>query len=240
MLKKLSVKLIISIILLTTTLVVSFASYLSRSASLNNNVTLGEVSVEVDVYFLYDDGSSPDPVRYEGNVFYEAVSFGQGEFQKLGVYKVNLSNTLDPQYIKNLRVDIIVSSKVDTYLRVAAYEQLTLTYQSGGKTIEVATTQPSPMPFNYLDTGDEDNPYFYDNRTNDGYFYFTDIVKRDINNNNMKISFIGDFGTTPINIYEERYSLQLGFIIEAVQALKGPENNWSLPTRPWDDGVWQS
>lgn len=236
MTKAILIKTMISLILTITILTISIAGWLSKSGNKDNSITMGDVVVEIDAYFLYDDGTGI--VRFQGNVFHVGQSSGQGSFTKTGVYKINLALINDPQYIKNLRVDVKIKSKVDTYFRIAAYEQLTLTYQSGGKTIEVATTQDAPMPFNYMDEAVGSNPYFYDNRNADGYFYYTSIVKRNVDETDKVVTFIADFGSTPINIYEERYSLQLGYIIEAVQAVSGPQINWGLPNRPWDDGAW--
>ncbi|MDY0346808.1 MAG: hypothetical protein RBQ70_03975 [Acholeplasma sp.] len=236
MTKTIIIKSAILVILSLTILTISIAGWLSNSTNQNNLVTVGDVEVEVDVYFLYDSGSGPE--RYVGNVYHVAESFEQGSFTKTGVYKVNISSSDDPQFIENLRVDIKIKSKVDTYFRIAVYEQLTLTFISGGKTYEVATTQEGPMPFNYMDSGDSMNPYFFDNRDNDGYFYYTDTVKRSPDTTPYSITFVSDFGSTPFNLYDTSYSLQLGYIIEAVQAIEGPAINWGLPDRPWDDGVW--
>lgn len=232
MTKKLIIKTSLIVVLLTSVLVISLAGWLSSLKTDTKPVLVGDVVVSIEAY--YDNDGYP----YEGDVYYDAHPYGENPFFKNGVYKINLSTPTDPLFITKFRVVIKIASTVDTYFRIAPYEQLTLTYQSGGKTVEVATTQAEPMPFNYKDTNDGTNPYFYDNRNNDGYFYYTSRVKRVNETTELEIPFIVDFGLTPFNLYEEKYTLQLGFIIEAVQSERGPLINWGMPYRPWDEQEW--
>jgi len=232
MTKKILIKSIIMVVLLTSILTISLAGWLSSIETSNPSFDVGEVEVELLAY--YDIDGTP----YEGEVFYQAESFGEGSFTKTGIYKINLSTPTDPLFIKNLRVNIAIRSKVDTYFRIAPYEQLTLTYQSGGKTVEVATTQTVTMPFKYQKNDNGLDAYFFDNRENDGYFYYTNKVQRVNETTELLIPFIADFGSDVFNLYEEKYSLQLGFIIEAVQSERGPFMNWGLAARPWDDQEW--
>lgn len=230
-------KMIITFVLLASLAVISIAGWLTNMNNNTDNVTVGEVSVQIEAYFEYYDEFNVLQQKTT-DIEYEYTVDGQGTFTKFGIYKVNLSNPDDPQFIKNLRVNISVLSNVDSYMRVGVYEQLTLSYISGGKSYEVAITQPTKMPFNYMDTDDTINPYFYDNRDNDGFFYYTNTVKRNVDTTPQEITFVADFGSTPFNLYDSSYSLQLGFIIEAVQSIEGPVINWGLPNRPWDDGAW--
>ncbi|MCV2231980.1 hypothetical protein [Paracholeplasma manati] len=230
-------KMIITFVLLASLAVVSIAGWLTNTNTSNPVVTVGEVSVQIEAYFEYYDEFDVLQTKTT-DIEYEYTVDGQGTFTKFGIYRVNLSNPDDPQFIKNLRVNIDVLSNVESYMRIGVYEQLTLSYISGGKSYEVAITQPTKMPFNYMDTNDMVNPYFYDNRDNDGFFYYTNTVKRNPDTTPQEITFVADFGSTPFNLYDASYSLQLGFIIEAVQSIEGPVINWGLPNRPWDDGAW--
>lgn len=230
------IKITISFVLLTAVAIISIAGWLSSQNIEEETTVIGKVDVSVDVCYLYDDGSNPNADCYDGNPYHIGTN-GTQSFTKVGVYNVNLSSETAPLFISNLRVNIQVKSNIDTYFRIAVYEQLTLTYTSGGKTYEVATTQEEKMPFNYY-VGTEENPIFYDNRDNDGFFYFTSIVQREDEVTSLSIPFIGTFDTSKFSIYDNKYSLQLGFIIEAVQAIEGPQNNWGLLTRPWDDQEW--
>ncbi len=223
------IRMFITILLLTSTAVISIAGWLTNTDDTDDTVTLGDVVVEVDAYFEYYDEFDVLQTKTTG-IEYVAIVEGQDPFTKTGVYKVNLSTPSDPQFLENFRVNIKVYSSVDTYFRIAPYEQVTLTYVANGKTVEVATTQEGYMPFNYNSTG-----VFYDNRVNDGFFYYKNIVKRVNETTPTTISLIGTyFENDPFATYEPNYSLQIGFIIEAVQALDGPEINWGLPMTPWD------
>lgn len=235
MTKSLLIKSSAMVILILTTLTISIAGWLTTIDNKADTATLGDVSVSVDVYFLYQGEKIRD------NIEFVAENYNGQSFTKQGVYRVNLSSVSNVQFIEYLRVDVIVSSKVDTYLRIAPYEQLTIKYPSGNNTIEVAIVQEQRMNFNYNNTQDPldlTKPYFYDNSEQDGFYYLTDKVKRDELTGEKTYSFIGAFPPGTFSIYEERFSLQLGFIVEAVQAIQGPEINWGLPNRPWDEGEW--
>lgn len=227
----------ITFALLISLAAVSIAGWLTNMNTSTDDVTIGQVNVEIVAYFEYYDEFNVLQQKTT-DIEYSYTVDGQGSFTKFGIYRVNLSDTDDPQFIKNLRVNINVLSSVDSYMRIGVYEQLTLSYISGGKSYEVAITQPTKMPFNYMDTVDPINPYFYDNRDNDGFFYYTNTVKRNPDTTPNTLTFVADFGSTEFNLYDSSYSLQLGFIIEAVQSIDGPVINWGLPTRPWDDGAW--
>lgn len=235
--KKNIIKMSITFALLISLAAVSIAGWLTNMNTSTDDVTIGQVNVEIVAYFEYYDEFNVLQQKTT-DIEYSYTVDGQGSFTKFGIYRVNLSDTDDQQFIKNLRVNINVLSSVDSYMRIGVYEQLTLSYISGGKSYEVAITQPTKMPFNYMDTVDPINPYFYDNRDNDGFFYYTNTVKRNPDTTPNTLTFVADFGSTEFNLYDSSYSLQLGFIIEAVQSIDGPVINWGLPTRPWDDGAW--
>lgn len=224
------IKITISLVLLTTIAVISIAGWLSSQGIEEEDITLGAVSVNVEAYFSYlDEFGMPQEKRTD--IFYIADPVDETPFTKNGIYKINVSLPTDPQFIENFRVNVEVFSSVETYFRIAIYEQMTLTYISNGKKVEVATTQPSLSQFAYNTTE------FYDNRDNDGYFYFKNKILRQnpgvATKKTLISGYIGNY-----NSISERYSLQMGFIIDAVQAIDGPQINWGLPNRPWDDGAW--
>lgn len=223
------IKVIISMALLASLAAVIYAGWLTNTSDADDDVILGDVEVEVEAYFEYYDEFDVLQTKTTG-IEYVAEVEGQSPFTKTGVYKVNLATPTDAQFLENFRVNIKVYSSVDTYFRIAPYEQVTLTYVANGKTVEVATTQAGYMPFNYNSTG-----VFHDNRVNDGFFYYKNTVKRINETTPTVISLIGTyFENESFATYEPRYSLQIGFIIEAVQAIDGPQINWNLPMTPWD------
>lgn len=232
MVKNITTKLIIMVLFVASIVTLTAAGWLTDTNSSVDETIFGEVDVVVKVSYVKNG------VVFVGNPYYVAQTEGEGSFEKTGIYKINISDDADQQFIKNLRVSIEIRSKVNTYFRVATYEQLTLSYQSGDNKYEVAITQPEKMPFKYQSIDDTVNPYFFDNRDNDGFFYYTSIVKRINDTTPDEIVFIADFGTDGFTTYDDNYSLQLGFIIEAVQSFRGPEINWGVTNKPWDNGVW--
>lgn len=192
---------------------------------------IGEVKVEIIAYFERIDAL--------GNVIETKISdidYKLNEDQtKFGVVHINISNPNDIQYFDNFKVDINVKSSVDTYFRIAPYEQFTLRYENNGVITEVALPRDTYEPFNY------DTTSFFDNRLKDGFFYYKNTVKRIDESTPLTITFINRL---PLNEhypqYDPKYNLQIGFMIEAVQAHLGPQNNWGLLTPPWDDeGTWE-
>lgn len=204
------------------------SSFLLKNDTINNNFKVGNVEVEVFVYFeKYNDQN--ELIVYKDNLDYVATSVNEGSFTKFGVCRVNISDRNSIQFIENFRVEIKIYSNIDTYFRVAPYEQLTLTYEASGKIREVATTQKEYMDFNY----DPESKCF-DNRSYDGYIYCKEKVKRVDENTPQTITLIGDYYEgKSFGVYDERYSLQIGFIIEAVQSIDGPHKNWGLDQTPW-------
>lgn len=212
------------IMLLTTSTVIG--AFLTQEKKYEDDFTVGFVDVEIKAYFERVNELGVVTETKEQNIDYV---LNESEV-KFGVIGINISMPADIQYFDNFRVDILVKSSVYTYFRIAPYEQFTLTYESNGKINEVAMTKDDYSPFNY-NTSD-----FFDNRVKDGFFYYKYPVKRISNVLSTNLMFINRF---PIEQtfpqYETRYSLQIGFIIEAVQYLNGPQNNWGLMNPPWDE-----
>ena len=208
----------------------SIAAFLTDTSSGNGDYEVGEVDVEIKIYFekMNEDG---ELVEYTEGIDYIVEVDENNSFTKVGVAKIDLSHVNEIQFIKNFRVDILVNSSVDTYFRVAPYEQLTITYTVAGITREVATTQKRFMDFNY-----DPNNMFEENRLVDGFYYYKDKVVRVDKDVPYVIPFIGDFkDDADFDIYDDKYSLQIGFIVEAVQALNGPQKIWGMEVPTWKE-----
>lgn len=208
----------------------SIAAFLTDSSSGNGDYEIGEVDVEIKIYFekMNEDG---ELVEYTEGIDYIVEVDENNSFTKGGVAKIDLSHVNEIQFIKNFRVDILVNSSVDTYFRVAPYEQLTITYTVAGITREVATTQKRFMDFNY-----DPNNMFDENRLVDGFYYYKDKVVRVDKDEPYVIPFIGVFkDNADFDLYDDKYSLQIGFIVEAVQALNGPQKIWGMEVPTWKE-----
>lgn len=217
---------IMLIVLMITSTVIG--AFLTQRKERDDSFLVGHVEVEIRSYFEKVDMLGNIIETKEQNIDYELES----DEVKFGVVGINISNPDNIQYFDYFRVDILVKSSVHTYFRIAPYEQFTLTYESNGKINEVAMTRDDYSPFNY---NIED---FYDNRLRDGFFYYKHPVQRVSPTEPNRLVFIDRFPldqTYPQ--YEARYSLQVGFIIEAVQYLNGPQNNWGLMNPPWDENA---
>ena len=74
---------------------------------------------------------------------------------------------------------------------------------------------------------------FYDNRNQDGFFYYKNQVRRINETTPLELDFIQQ-ALVSHDEYPSRYTLQIGFIIEAVQFYNGPQINWGLENPPWN------
>ncbi len=218
-LKKVNLPLLIALIIMSLLVIAFFSvkmiAYLTDYDSYNEEATVGTVDLEIKPYFI----DSNNQKVYITNTSEKVVN-------------INISDYNDQAHFNKFGVDIVVLSNVETYFRIAIYEQFALTYLSGDKLTVIATTRESFMPFNYNATALNDS--FFDNRLNDGYFYYKSKVKS--TGTPQLIEFI-NVTTTPFPLYEDRYSILFGFTLEAVQAHLGPEYNWSLANPPWNTSI---
>lgn len=225
--KSLKRKMLFSLALLVFSLLLFvFSSYAWFTGKFEDlvNVEVGFVQVDMNVYF--DDGVTTYPAT--------EVEIAEGVY-KPGIYEVDIASPASFNYFENLRVYIEVSSNVDTYFRIKIYEQLTLTYLNLDDSItELSTLIDGYMPFDYQLTDLEENLIWYDNRIFDDYFYYMDPVIRNSESEPMEIGLITSFSSGSFGTYPIGYSLQIGFSVEAVQALDGPEQVWSLLETPWE------
>lgn len=209
-LKIISISLMI-VLLLSTSVVFAFLLFTSfREVPFE----LGDVAVDIEAF--YNDGTTIQNINLSGSN---------------GAITIDITNPNQLEHFNNFRVNIIVKSKVDTYFRVQVIEQFTLTYIVDGKVRVVAVTRDNYSKFNY-------STDFYDNRLYDGFFYYKNMTKRINETTNTVIPFIIDLPEIDSHpIYESKYTIQIGFLLDAVQFLSGPENNWGLPNKPWG-GSW--
>lgn len=182
---------------------------------------------------------------------------------KSGVFKIDVTDPDAEDYLTNLRINIRVNSTVNTYIRVSIIDALTLaTIDFEGNRGEVSIVdQPIPYAFNrewlvndvfYEDLHDaevalggitandtvERLDVWFDNRLNDGYYYFPQLIERDTLSNPLTIPFIEEYDGFEFNAKSFGYSLQFAIVVEAIQAANNaPVINWGLPTPPWG-GAW--
>lgn len=217
-LKKVNLVLVVIAFLLSLLTVAFFSvkmvGYLFYRDEIDDQAMTGIVDVELKPYFIDQSNSK---------VYLEEDDFTSG------VIELNISDPDSENHFNKFGLDIIVNSNVDTYFRIAIYEQFALSYESGGKSTVIATTKDKFLPFVF------NLEEFFNYRLEDGYFYYQEMVINDgseLLDNNL-IEFI-NVSLEEFPRYESRYSLLVGFSLEAVQALKGPEKNWHLDNPPWD------
>jgi hypothetical protein len=183
---------------------------------------MGFVEADIDVYF--DDG-------FGGRIEAEEVEISP-VISKTGVYRVNITSDSADFFVEDLRIDIIVKSNIDTYLRIKIYEQLTFIYDNDGEINELAVYYEEGVDINYNLSS------WYDNRIFDNYLYYQNTVKRIDETTPQVIPLVDSYYVgQSFDTRSPGYSLQMAFAIEAVQAEGGPENVWDQSTPPWG-GSW--
>jgi hypothetical protein len=213
-------------------------------------------AAKVDADFMiYINGSYEEPDWY---TFIDGQSV-----VKSGVYRINVSDINADDFITNLRVDIKVKSTVNTYVRVAIIDSLTLaTIDFQGNRGEVAIVD---QPINYAisrhwlvndilyyDIHDAEIalggisandvvvmlPQWYNNTLSDGFYYYPQLIECDMDTGTQTISFIEEYDGAIFRAKSVGYSLQFAIIVEAIQAgHHAPIHNWGLLTPPWG-GEW--
>lgn len=200
------------------------SAYLTDSKTLDDDLTIGHVTVDRIHVYYEKDGTTVD-------ASYTAVL----DKHKNGVYDINITNADDITYIKNLRIDIYITSNVDTYMRLRLKDQVirkTINYQ--GDVTETAIFH-TPTFFNL---GDNWHKEVNSINAHNTVYYYKNKVKQ-IGENPEKITFVIPYAQGhEYSAYPERYSLQLGIKLDLVQAnFGGPQHNWNLPNPPWG-GNW--
>ena len=185
------------------------------------------------------------------------------EMIKTGVFKIDVTDPDAENYLTNLRINIRVNSTVNTYIRVSIVDALTLaTIDFEGNRGEVSIVdQPIPYAFDrqwlvndifYEDLHDaevalggikandtvERLDVWFDNRLEDGYYYYPMMLERTTASTQLTIPFIEEYDGFEFNAKSFGYSLQFAIIVEAIQAANNaPVITWGLLTPPWG-GVW--
>lgn len=226
-------RLVISFVILAFSMslfVVATWAWFTQLIEDDQTYTVGYVSVDVDPYFEVWNAGTETYDRIEATF----VTLPENPaIAKTGVYLIVLDTRSSYYFFENFRLRFVVNSSVDTYFRVKIYEQLTLTYENyqGGYT-ELTILNNSYMPFDY------DLTNWIDQRQYDDYMYYSVPVKRVDLNTPTYIDLIDDYTLDDFPIYDLNYSLQITFQLEAVQAYGGPQNEWGLSTKPWDNSDW--
>ena len=144
-------------------------AYITSRINENKEYVIGTVKVRLKTYFE-KDGNIYDPVYYTADL-------GDSDFTKTGVVKINISARDDIYFAENFRVDVEVYSDVDTYFRVATYEQLTLLYKTGdgGATSPYTIEEVAdPKLTDVIKTNAvNENGYRYEGTNPNNYIYMT-------------------------------------------------------------------
>ncbi len=223
--KKIWYKIILSLILVLLLSVTLTSAYLTDSKSKDNTLTIGHLGIsEIHVYFE-KEGTTVDAA-------YATTIDGR---DKVGVYEINITNPSDIRYIKNVKVDIYITSNVDTYLRVKLNDQImrkSVNYL--GDLTETSITHEQTF-FNY------DNTKWYKHENLNPYntYYYYMVKAKQETTDPLKISFVIPYDVLQdYNAYTEGHVLQLGIEANLVQAnYGGPLHNWGLANPPWG-GEW--
>src|SRR5690554_4244018 len=113
------------VLMITSTVIGAFLTNKKESV---DDFTLGKVEAEVYAYFQRGDSTDPED-------FYEVDMTTASE----GVITINITDAIELTHFNNFKVRIKIYSSVETYFRVAVYEQFTLTYSVGDTTTVIAT-----------------------------------------------------------------------------------------------------
>lgn len=234
------VLLLIAIGLFFSTTVFFVTSFITDADIISNTVEVGEIKVLGLAYYGVDDNHANDTLAS----YVEMGNYGT----KTGVYDVNISLNSSPRYIEKLRIYINVYSNVYTYVRVRIIEQKTIKYTRtidvGGVpttvTTEISKLMETPTLLNYRD----ETAYWFDNRVTDenpngdGYFYYMQKAIRTSSNTPFTWGLITSYFSGQYYSSEpSNYSLQIGIVVEAIQADEYVARNWGMETPPWG-GTW--
>jgi hypothetical protein len=242
----------ISVILLVVLGTVSYAWFVLINRTDSFIVTAAKVDVSYDIIL---DGSSLDPDFF---VFNSGSSV-----TKSGVYFIDVSDIEADNFVTNLRINIIVNSTVDTYLRVSIIDAVTLaTLDFEGNYGEVSIVD-QPVNYSFARHWDVNGTLYddlydaevalggitsndivtrfdewYDNHLNDGYYYYPAKIEREMTSEPLLISFIEEYDGLEFDTKSVGYSLQLAILVEGIQAgNNAPVINWQMATPPWG-GTW--
>lgn len=231
---KRSLFLSILILLIITVLSVTFLhAYFYEKDQFDDEDIIATVDVKADLYFIDDNNN-----RIEGE-YSKILSDEQEEgYTKQGVYRVVLSSLTDDLRLSNLKVDFKVNSNIDTYFRIKIYDSIILKSVDGNRETVLTNTG---IKYYFKDYGtnsyeedDGDSEFWYFDKLSRWYYY-----KLPVNglNDELNVPFI--YGNTGYEGPTQNRHLEIMIIIEAVQAVRGPVENWGLNEKPWPNGgIW--
>lgn len=244
-------RLMVMATLMVLTLSIAAVSY-AWFVLINRTDSFTATAAKIDVsYEIYLDGQSIKPSFY--------VIQSEQSTIKSGVYSINVSDLTADNYIERLRIDILVKSTVDTYLRVAIVDSLTLaTLDFQGNRGEVAIVD---QPINYAtsrswlvngvffssileaeaalgELTSEDEvimvPHWFDYSKTDGYYYYPEKIVRTPQMTTLTIPFIEAYDGMVFRAKPLGYQLQFAILVEAIQANHyAPIYNWRMAQPPW-------
>lgn len=207
---------IMLIVLMITSTVIG--AFLTSMNEIEDVFEVGFVDVDLVVYF--DDGNQTKTTNLEPQI-------DSGHVKK-GIYLINITDQSNIQFIENLRIKFLIKSNVDTYFRFKMYESLVIKTTN---TAGVITEYAIRAEFDYYT-----NTNFY--KHTDGYVYYKPAVQRNVDETDFELFYIASyFPDQQFSVAPIGQELQVGFSVEAVQAIGGPQMNWQLTTPPWG-GTW--
>jgi hypothetical protein len=209
-------------------LIVSFLSDSKTRDEDRYNVGTVEAGYEV---FFDNQGSIKEPkfVKIDDNT------------EKEGIYEINITESENDYFIQNLRINVIVKSDVETYIRIKLIHTLVYTYTNSSGVITespVAIQEDLILNYHEFDPEIEEDGDYWIKADEDGYYYLTKKVIRESEEEERIINFIIDyFEGISYNPRTTGYTIQLGIELDAVQANSGPKEKWGLDNPPWG-GNW--
>ena len=242
----------VTILLLIMVSSVSYAWFVMVNRTDSFIATAAKVDVDIQIDL---DGTFNELEYFEISDWYTMT--------KTGVYEINVTDQFAENFLTNLRINILVNSTVDTYVRVSIIDSLTLaTIDFEGNRGEVAIVdQPIPYAFDrsWLVNGDpyedlydaevalggitagdtvEQVDHWYDHSIQDGYYYYPMRIGRSTVSSQLTLPFIEEYDGLEFETKSFGYTLQFAIIVEAIQAANdAPIYNWGLSTPPWG-GTW--
>ena len=198
-------------------------AFLTDQDTIEETRLIGDVEVTLVIYF------EKDGIEYPVE---EVVIDVNDNVVKSGVYRMNVTDPNATEFVENLRMDVRISSDVDTYVRVRIVETLILTTENFlGERTEIPIVS-EPTLFN------QESDWYYDELGLEPYYYLMTPSKRINASTPLDVPFITSyFAGANYNPRPLGYTVQFGVEMEAVQALMGPQMNWGLANPPWG-GDW--
>lgn len=228
--KKTKLLIISSILIIAGIIAGSFLyAYFFQEEEQTDNRVFGEVDVRSDLYFM------TGTTRTDGE-FSNILETDQAGYPKTGVYEVVLANLQDARHLSNLRIDFKVNSSIDTYFRVKLIDSVVLVSANGDRETTLTNTGIKYRFKDYdpeieFEDDDGDSEFWFLDKTSGWYYY-----KAKVNGLTGEVILPFIYDTTNYEGPTQNRKLEIYIKIEAVQAHRGPEENWGLNEQPWPEG----